>query len=312
MYMLRAIVVLILMVVPSSSWSLQATKDQELTQKRAEFSVCMHSEGLDSNFQIVTVDYGSDPNDESAHTQTTTHLKLKFITDKSATSTDKEQFDELLKRYQAKLKSSLAEKIFHEFVQTFELPRREACVDLEVLGAVYLVYISHNSSKLIVGEMKRDPRFFAVEIPVDSGQEFHVNGGKKSTPDVQTLTHIVEDTLTTYLTNAGRMKGTPPEITAERDYSYGYLGLNVQGVKGLVTNGFWEWMSIEVQYHNESAGAPAKINQWKFSCSLHVKYATGQHENSPYDADFVYSQQVANFRNKLVSELQNTLEKGHP
>jgi len=84
----------------------------------------------------------------------------------------------------------------------------------------------------------------------------------------------------------------------------------VQGAKGLVTDHYWEWMSIEVQYHNDSAATAAKTNVWKFSCSLHVKYASSQHENSPGDADFVFPQQVVNFRNKLVDQLQKTLEKG--
>ena len=311
MYTLRVIVVLTLMTLTIPSWSLQVTKDQGSGQKQREFAAWMDSVGLSSAFKIVKIDQGPYPKRELANTQNITHLELQFIANKSAKAEEeKERFEKLLKAYQAKHTGTLAEKIFHEFVQTFKLPRREACVDLDVGEAVYSVYLPRGSSELIVGEeeSRGGVRLFSVVIPiVASEQEFQIKGRKQSAPDVQRLTHIVEDTLTTYLVTAGQAKGTKPEITAERDYSYGYLGLNVQGIKGLVTDKYWEWMSIEVQYHNDLA--PDKSNVWKFSCSLHVKYASSANESSPDDADVPYAQQVVNLRNKLVDQLQKTLEK---
>jgi len=304
--MLRAIVVLTLMTLTVPSWSLQVATGQASAQKR--FAAWMDSIGLSSYFEIVKIGPGLYPKRESANTQIT-HLELRSIKNKSAKTDEKNRFDELFKTYQAKHTGTLAEKIFHEFVQTFEIPRREACVDLEVGGGVYSVYLPPGSSELVVSEAEnRAPRLFTVAIPiVASEQKFQIKGRKQSTPDLQELTHIVEDTLTTYLLTVGQAKGTKPEITAERDYSYGYLGLNVQGIKGLVTDKYWEWMSIEVQYHNDLA--PDKSNVWKFSCSLHVKYASSANESSPDDADVPYAQQVVNLRNKLVDQLQKTLEK---
>ena len=295
------------------SWSLPVAVDQDLSQRQADFAAWMSSTGLSRDFEIVRIGDGPYPDPELADAPFIQHLELRFLTRKSIEADETARFQQLLDKYQAGHPTTLPEKIFYEFTHTFALQRREACVDLHVMEAVYSVYLPRGRSELVVlAGGNRSPRLFSVTIPAIAPQEqFRIRGGKQSAENPKDMTDAVEKILTTYLVDANKAKGAAtPDITPERDYAYGYLGLTVQGVKGLVTDHYWEWLSIEVQYHNEPTDPPAKQTLWKFSCSVHVRYASGPHEKSPSDADSDYPQQVVNFRNKLVDQLQKTLERG--
>jgi hypothetical protein len=284
---------------------------QPSSQSRATFEGWMNSTGLSEQFEILRIGLGPHPDPELADDSLIQHLELRFRTRNSNEADEIARFQQFLGKYQAKYSMALPGKLFYEFVHAFALDRQKACVDLHVMESVYSVYVSHQDSSLVVQEGgNRSPSRFSIMIPAIAPQEqFRTHGGKQSAPNPKYVSDAVEKILTTYLVEANQSKaGVKPEITPERDD--GYLGLNVRGLKALVTDRYWEWMSIDVEFHNEPGNAKGSDSQWKFSCYLSVKYASSPREKSPTDADSDYPSQVANFRNKLVDQLQRNLEKG--
>jgi hypothetical protein len=285
--------------------------DELPSSRRESLEKWMASSGLSRNFEIVRIGQGLHPAPElSKEGRQVLHLELRFIDESPSQAAEIARFQRVLAAYQEKHGATLPEKIFYEFIHTFAVGRRGASVDFHVLEDHYSVYVSPANSELIVraGE-SRSPRHFSVTIPVTVPKEqFRARSAGASAESAKQVSNSVEDILKTYFLDASQRKGLPkPDITPVRED--GYLGLTVGGVKGLVTDRYWEWLSIDIEFHSDSAG-PSPQPLWKFACYVNVKYASSPNEKSPYDADTEYASRVEKLRNQLVDELQKKLEKG--
>ena len=273
------------------------------------FQSLLKGAGLLDRFDFLRIGTGPHPDPVLALDSLIQHLELGFRDD-SSNETDKlAHFQEVLEQYQAKHSTALPAKLFYEFVHAFALDRLKACVDFHVGEVIYSTYVSRQDSSLIVRQGgKRSRSGFSVVIPPAAPQEmFSTRMGKQPLPDAKSVSDAVEKILTVYLIEASRKGGVKPDITPERDD--GHLGLSVQA-KALVTDRFWEWIQIDVEFHNDSASAKEPKSQWMFACYLGVKYASSPRERSPTDADSDYSMQVENFRKKVRDQLQTNLGKG--
>jgi hypothetical protein len=286
--------------------------DESSSSKRDSLEKWMASAGLSRDFKILRIGQGPHPAPElSQEGPQVLHLELRFIDEGSTQAAAVARFQAVLAAYQEKHGATLPEKIFYEFIHTFAVGRREASVDFHVLEDQYSVYVSPMSSELIVREGdSRSPRHFSLTIPVTVPREqFRAHSAAMSAATAKQVSDSVEDILKAYFLDASQRKGLPkPDITPVRED--GYLGLAVGGVKALVTDRYWEWMSIDIEFHSDSQASPSPP-LWKFACYVNVKYASSPNEKSPTDADADFPTQVVHFRDKLVDRLQQTLEKGN-
>jgi hypothetical protein len=288
--------------------------DDLSSYRRGSLEKWMVSSGIFGNFEIVRIGSGPHPASEpSKEMPPVLHLELRFIDEGSSQAAESARFQQVLAAYQVKHGATLPEKIFYEFIQTFAVGRREASVDFHVLEDQYSVYVSPKTSELIVGEdeSRGDPRHFSVAIPVAVPKEqFRARGPAASAGSAQQVRDSVEDILKTYFLDANQSKGLPkPDITPVRED--GYLGLKVGSIKGLVTDRYWEWVSINIEISRDPAESSPQPPLWKIGCYVAVKYASSPNEKSPADADGDYPSQVVRLRDKLVDQLQQKLEKGN-
>jgi hypothetical protein len=285
--------------------------DELASSRRESFEKWMTSSGLSRNFEIVRIGQGPHPAPElSKEEREVLHLELRFIDESPSQAAEIARFQRVLAAYQEKYSATLPEKIFYEFTHTFAVGRRGASVDFHVLEDQYSVYVSPADSELIVREVEsRSPRHFSVTISLSvSKEQFRAHSAGASADSIKQVSNSVEDILKTYFLDASKRKGlAKPDITPVRED--GYLGLTVGGLKGLVTDRYWEWLSIDIEFHSDSA-EPSPQPLWKFSCYVHAKYASSPNDKSPYDADTEYASRVEKLRNQLVDELQKKLEKG--
>jgi len=289
--------------------------DDELSASRHEsLEKWMTSSGISRNFEIVRIGSGPHPDSElSKEGQQTLHLELLFKGGSSSRAAESARFQQVLAAYQAKHGATLLEKIFYEFIQTFAVGRHDASIDFYVLDDQYSVYVSPKSSELIVRELelRGDPRHFSVAIPVAVPKEqFRAHSTGAPTENAKQVINTVEEILKTYFLDANQRKGLPkPDITPVRED--GYLGLKVSSVKGLVTDRYWEWVSINIEISRDSSEPIPQKPQWRIGCYVAVKYASSPNEKSKTDADDDYPSQVNNLRDKLIDQIQQKLEKGN-
>ena len=284
--------------------------EQPASADVARFQAWMNTTGLSDHFDLIRIGSGPHPDPTLAMDSLIQHLELRFRDEASNTADKIAHFQEVLNQYQAQHSTGLPAKLFYEFVHDFALERLKACVDFHTGEVIYSTYVSRQDSSLIVRESgKRSPSRFSALIPPMAPQEkFTTRAGGQSLPTAKYVSDAVEKILTAYLIDADQRAGAKPDITPER--MDGYLGLNVQGAKALVTDRFWEWMSIDVEFYPDPGSTKEQASQWTFFCHLNVKYASSPREKSPTDAESDYPMQVANFRKKLVDQLQRNLEKG--
>jgi hypothetical protein len=290
------------------SLALQPGTSEATSFRQGDFEAWMKAAGISRDFEFGGTSTGPHPDPDLSAAPPVLHLELRFLTRSFNGTEETGRFVRLLTKYQTDHSTTLPEKIFYEFIHTYAVGRREASLDLRVLEDLYSVYVSPKNSELTVhrgGERGRQS--FSVKISLTLPQEqFYIRSGKLAAADSKAISDSVEKIITAYLVDAGQDKGFGrPDIVPERED--GYLGLSVQGVRGLVTGRYWEWIDIELEFHNE-VDLPAKQAQWKFACYLNVKYASSPHERAPTDADSDYPTQVTNLRKKLVNQLQKALE----
>jgi hypothetical protein len=241
------------------------------------------------------------------------HLELRFVTAGSDRSEEAARFEKLLAEYQRDHARALSEKLLYEFVDAFALNPRNACVDLHLYDTVYSVYFSRSDRSLVVSKGGDRAAYdaFSVTIPASAPQEqFRIHVGQQSGPDPKAVRDAVERSLTAYLGSVQIKGGPKPEILTDVHRQDGYLRLLVNGAKGMVTNGYWEWLDIAVFFHQNPASEKQKDSEWDFVCNVEVKYASSPRETHPTDADFDYQGPVKDFRTRLAQQLQASLEKG--
>ena len=271
------------------------------------------SAGLAKTFEIIRIGVGPHPDRRFALDGMIQHLELRFVTESPIPAEEAARFEKLLADYQREHASSLPEKLLNEFVNVFAIDPRNACVDLHLYDSVYSIYFSRDDDSLVIsqGPARGDYDAFSVTIPGLAPQEqFRAHLGNQSAPDSKAVRDAIEKFLRTYL-GSTQGKGSPqPEIITDARRQDGYLRLLVSGAKGMVTDGYWEWLDIAVFFHQDPASATGKDSQWDFVCNVEVRYASSARETRPTDADFDFARQVAQFRTRLNQQLQANLEKG--
>jgi hypothetical protein len=180
-----------------------------------------------------------------------------------------------------------------------------------VLDNVFYVYLSRSDGSLVVSNTARAAfDTFSVTIPTVAPQEqFRAHMGKQSAPDSNAVRNAVEKFLRTYLASVQPKNGPPPEITTDVRRQDGFLRVFVHGAKGVVTDGYWEWMDIAVLFHTQATAGKAQDSQWDFVSIVEVKYASSPRETHPKDADLDYASRLAQFRTQLNQQLQANLER---
>lgn len=287
--------------------------DDELSTGRQAFlQKWMDSSGISSSFDIVRIGSGPHPDSElSKKGQQVLHLELLFKGGSSGRAEESVRFQQVLAAYQEKHGVTLPEKIFYEFIQTFAVGRRNASVDFSVLDDQYSVFVSPKSAELTVREpeSRGDPRHFSVAIPVAVPKEqFRARSAGSPDESARQVSDTIEGILESYFQEANQRKGLPkPDITPVRED--GYLGLKVGSVKGLVTDRYWEWVSINIEISRDPSEVVPQKPQWRIGCYVAVKYASSPNEKSKTDADDDYPSQVNNLRDKLIDQIQQKLEK---
>jgi hypothetical protein len=240
------------------------------------------------------------------------HLELRFITAGSDQGQEAARFERLLADYQRDHARTLPEKLLYEFVDAFAIDPRNACIDLHLYDVVYYIYFSRSDGSVVVlrggnRDVKLDE--FPVTIPAVAPQEqFRSHVGKQSAPDAKMVRDAVDKFLRTYLASV-EGKGGPAPITGERTQD-NVLKISVNGTKGMVTGGYWEWYDIAVIFYPAPSAAIGKDSQWEFICMVEVKYASNARDTHPQDAESDFPRQVTQFRTQLKQQLQASLEKG--
>jgi hypothetical protein len=283
------------------------------SENEGRVNAWLTSAGLARNLKIIRIGDGPHPDPHFAFDRMIRHLELRFVTAGSDRAEEAARFEKLLADYQRDHASALSEKLLYEFVDAFALDPRNACVDLHLYDTIYYVYFSSSDGSLVVSKGGDRAAYdaFSVTIPALAPQEqFHAHLGQQSAPDPKAVRDAVERFLRAYLGSV-RIKGGPkPEILTDVHRQDGYLRLLVNGAKGMVTDGYWEWLDIAVFFHQDPVMEKGKDSQWDFVCNVEVKYASSPHEAHPTDADFDYPRRVADFRTQLGQQLQASLEKG--
>jgi len=287
-------------------------------QKKLE--AWMSASGIAPQFRIARIGLGPHPDPGLADADDIHHLELLFVAQSPVEAEEVTRFEKFLGEYEEKHGTTLPEKIFYEFIGRFHLGRRQACVDFHVMEAEYSVYVKPTGSELTVERLKeRDlPRHFSVSIPggvpsaTAPNEKFRVTAAQKRPWSPIDIREYLHHQLEAYFVDVNQHMGLQkPEIIAETDDAYpGYLGLTVQGERGLVTKQYWERMRVNIEFHADDTASHAEQMLWKFSCSLGVKYASSAHEESPQDADPAYLADLLKFRDKLVEYIQRSLTKG--
>jgi hypothetical protein len=268
--------------------------------------------GLADKLDYVRIGVGPNPDPKFALDGMIQHLEFRFVTAGSDQTEEAARFEKLLADYQRDHASALPEKLLYLFVDTFAIEPQNACVDLHLLDSVYSVYLSRSDGSLVVSKVARAAfDTFSVTIPTVAPQEqFRTHLGKQSTPDPKAVRDAIEKFLRTYLASVQVKGGPTPEIITDARRQDGFLRMFVNGAKGVVTDGYWEWMDIAVLFHPEAAAGQGQDTQWDFVCNVEVKYASSPREAHPTDADLDYARRVAQFRTQLNQKLQASLEKG--
>jgi hypothetical protein len=288
-------------------------------QKKLE--AWMRSSGMAPQFKIVRIGLGPHPDVGLADADDIHHLELLFVPQSSVEAQEVARFETFLRAYEEKHGTTLAEKTFYEFTERFHFGRRQACVDFHVMETEYSVFVKPTSSELTVVQLPtRDlPRHFTVSLPgsvpsaMAANEKFGVTAGRKRPWSAVDIREYLHHQFDAYFLDINQHMGLQkPEIVAEADDAYpGYLGLTVQGVRGLVTKQYWERMRLNIEFHADDAPDRGQQMLWKFSCSLGVKYASSIHEESPQDADPAYLADLLKFRDKLIEYIQQSLAKGN-
>jgi hypothetical protein len=278
-----------------------------------KFKAWLTSSALAGKFDIIRIGVGPNPDRHFALDGMIQHLELRFVTAGSDEAEEAARFEKLLADYQRDHARSLPEKLLYEFADLLGVDPRNACVDLHLFDVVFDVYISRSDGSLVVSKGGERAAFdaFSVTIPATAPQEqFRTHIAKQSAPDPKAVRDAIEKFLRTYLASV-QAKGSPtPVIITDAHRQDGFLRLLVNGAKGMVTDGYWEWMDIAVLFHEEPTEEKGKDSQWDFVCNVEVKYASSPRETHPTDADFDYARRVAQFRMQLNQQLQASLEKG--
>lgn len=309
-----AIVGLIALTLPMLRLSrAQAPAATTAGENEAGIRGWLASAGLEKTFDVIRIGEGPHPDTHFAFDGMIEHLELRFVTATADRAQETARFERLLADYQAAHATSLPGKLLYEFVDAFALDPRNACVDLHLYETVYSIYFSRTDGSLVVlkagDRAAYDP--FSVTIPATAPPEqFRTRLGQQSAPSPKAVGDAVEKFLRAYLGSIQNKNGPKPEIVTDAHRQDGYLRLLVNGARGMVTNGYWEWLDIAVFFHQNPAGEKGKDSQWDFVCNVEVKYASGPRETHPTDADSDYPRQVASFRTKLGQQLQASLEKG--
>jgi hypothetical protein len=314
-----AIFSLILLTAPmvsvrQSEAQISRSAPASLTENEGRINAWLTSAGLAKSFDIIRIGEGPHPDPHYAFDGMIQHLELRFVTASSDRAAGAARFEKLLADYQRAHASALSEKLLYEFVDVFTLDPRNACVDLHLYDTSYYIYFSRSDGSLVVSKDRDraaayDP--FSVTIPALAPQEqFHSRLGPQSAPNPKAVGDAVEKFLRAYLGSVQNKSGPKPEILTDVHRQDGYLRLLVNGARGMVTDGYWEWLDIAVFFHQDPAAENGKDTRWDFVCNVEVKYASGPRETHPTDADFDYPKQVADFRTRLGQQLQASLEKG--
>lgn len=309
---------LILVISPTVSRTLSHAQASDSTtanssENEGRVKAWLTSAGLANKFDIIRIGAGPHPDPAFAFDEMIQHLELRFVTAGSDRAEEAARFEKLLADYQRDHASALPEKLLYEFVDAFALDRRNACVELHLYDTIYYVYFSRGDGSLVVSKGGDRAAYdaFSVTIPASAPQEqFRTHLGQQSAPDPKTVGDAVEKFLRTYLGSVQVKGGPKPEILTDVHRQDGYLRLLVNGAKGMVTDGYWEWLDIAVFFHQDPAVEKGKDSQWDFVCNVEVKYASSPRETRPTDADFDYAKRVADFRTQLGQQLQASLEKG--
>jgi len=284
------------------------------TENEARVNAWLTSAGLKSNIEIIRTGDGPHPDPHFAFDGMIQHLELRFVTADSDRAAEAARFQKLLDDYQRDHATALSEKLLHEFADILALDPRNACVDLHLYGTIYHVYVSRSDGSLVVSkEKERSPTYdvFAVNIPALAPQEqFRTHLGRQSAPDPKAVRDSVEMALRAYLGSVQPKGGPKPEIFPDVHRQDGFLRMFVKGAKGMVTDGYWEWLDIAVFFHQDPTVEKGKESLWDFVCNVEVKYASSPHETHPTDADSADPRRVAEFRTRLIQQLQARLEKG--
>jgi hypothetical protein len=283
------------------------------TENEGRVKAWLTSAGLSRSFEVIRIGNGPHPDPHFAFDGMIQHLELRFVTAVSDRVEESVRFEKLMADYQRDHARALSEKLLYEFVDAFALDPRNACVDLHLYDTIYYVYFSRSDGSLVVSKAGDRAAYdaFSVTIPALAPQEqFRTHLGQQSAPDPKVVRDAVERFLRAYLGSVQIQAGPKPEILTDAHRQDGYLRLLVNGAKGMVTDGYWEWLDIAVFFHQDPAVGKGKDSQWDFVCNVEVKYASSPRETRPTDADFDYPRRVANFRTQLGQQLQASLEKG--
>jgi hypothetical protein len=309
---------LILLIVPMligapSHAQASAANSVDSNESQKTMKAWLSSAGLADTFDIVRIGPGPHPDPQFAMDGMIHHLELRFVAASSDQAKGAAHLQMLLADYERDHAIALTEKLLYEFADALAVDPRDVCVDLHLYDVVYYVYLSRSDGSLVVSKASRASYdVFSVTIPSVAPQEqFRTHFAKQSAPDAKSVRGAVETFLRTYLESMHGQGSAKPEITADmRRQDEGYVHLLVSGVRGTVTDGYWEWLDIAVIFHQDPAPATGKDSVWNFICNVEVKYASSPRETRPTDADFDYPRQVAHFRTQLGQQLQANLEKG--
>lgn len=270
----------------------------------------LRASGLAQRLDYLRIGVGPHPDPKFALDGMIQHLELRVVTAGSDQTEEAAKFEKFLADYQRQHAIALPEKLLYEFADVSAIEPRTGCVDLHLFDSVYSVYLSRSDGSVVVSQVSRaDFDAFSVTIPTVAPQEqFRSHLGKQSAPDSKAVRDVVEKFLRTYLASVQSKGGSPPEIITDARRQDGFLRMFVNGTKGAVTDGYWEWMDIAVIFHPVTDKGPDSL--WEFICNVEVKYASSRHETSPKDADLDFPNQTSQFRTQLNQKLQATLEKG--
>ena len=273
----------------------------------------LSSAGLAKTFYVIRIGDGPHPDPQYAFDGMIQHLELRFVTATSDQGQEAARFSKILADYQEAHASALSGKLLREFIDAFALEPRNACVDLHLYDTTYCIYFSRADGSLVVSKggnraAAYDP--FSVTIPALAPQEQFRTRLGQSPPSPKAVGDAVERFLRAYLGSVQSKGGPKPEILTDVHRQDGYLRLLVNGARGMVTDGYWEWLDIAVFFHQRQAAEKGNDSQWDFVCNVEVKYASSPREPHPTDADSDYARQLARFRTQLGAQLQASLEKG--
>ena len=288
---------------------------RDVNPKESAMQSWLASAGLGDQFDVIRVGTGPHP-DKKYGFEMIEHLELRFKTATSSEASEAERFQMILAKFETDHAMALSEKLFDTFVDMSGIDSRDACVDLHIFDVIYGIYLSRTDGSLVVSEEgeRSGPEAFSVKIPVYAPQQrFQAHMEKQAALDPKQVQAAVHNTLKAYFDGISSKGNSKPDITPDTTHDY-YLRLTVDGVRGIVTDGYWEHIVILVVFSPDATAAAdaakGKNALWNFVCNVDLQYASSQHEQRKKDADMDYPSQAAAFRTKLVHQLQTDMEKG--